>query len=95
MHTLTTALAQINTEARALFGQGKVADYIPALARIDPNKLGFALALPDGTVHTAGDADEAFSIQSVSKVFTLASKPKSVRAASQRLLKEMAPWCIA
>ncbi len=53
-------------------GQGRVADYIPALARVDPNKLGFALALPDGTVHTSGDADEAFSIQSVSKVFTLA-----------------------
>ena len=53
-------------------GQGRVADYIPALAKVDPNKLGFALALPDGTVHTSGDADEAFSIQSVSKVFTLA-----------------------
>lgn len=59
-------------EALPLCGRGKVADYIPALARIDPNKLGFALALPDGTVHSAGDADEAFSIQSVSKVFTLA-----------------------
>ncbi|WP_251120891.1 glutaminase, partial [Escherichia coli] len=59
-------------EALPLCGRGKVADYIPALARIDPNKLGFALALPDGTVHTAGDADEPFSIQSVSKVFTLA-----------------------
>ena len=54
-------------EALPLCGRGKVADYIPALARIDPNKLGFALALPDGTVHTAGDADEPFSIQSVSK----------------------------
>lgn len=53
-------------------GQGKVADYIPALAGVDPDRFGFALALPDGTVHTAGDADEAFSIQSVSKVFTLA-----------------------
>ena len=34
-------------------GQGKVADYIPALARIDPNKLGFALALPDGAEFAA------------------------------------------
>ncbi len=58
--------------ALPLCGRGKVADYIPALARVDPNKLGFALALPDGTIHTSGDADEAFSIQSVSKVFTLA-----------------------
>lgn len=53
-------------------GQGKVADYIPALASVDPNRFGFALALPDGTVHSAGDADIPFSIQSVSKVFTLA-----------------------
>lgn len=53
-------------------GKGKVADYIPALATVDPNRFGFALALPDGTVHTAGDVDIPFSIQSVSKVFTLA-----------------------
>jgi len=58
--------------AAAHLGQGRVADYIPALAKVDPNKLGFALALPDGSVHTSGDADEPFSIQSVSKVFTLA-----------------------
>lgn len=53
-------------------GKGKVADYIPALANVDPRHLGIALALPDGTVHVAGDADMPFSIQSVSKVFTLA-----------------------
>jgi glutaminase len=53
-------------------GKGKVADYIPALACVDPTQLGIALALPDGTMHVAGDADTAFSIQSVSKVFTLA-----------------------
>lgn len=60
------------THARAQLGKGRVADYIPALAKVDPARLGFALALPDGTVHAAGDADEPFSIQSVSKVFTLA-----------------------
>lgn len=53
-------------------GKGKVADYIPALACVDPHQLGIALALPDGTMHVAGDADTRFSIQSVSKVFTLA-----------------------
>jgi glutaminase len=62
-------------------GQGRVADYIPALAGVDPNKLGFALALPDGTVHVAGDADEPFSIQSVSKVFTLALALRRVGSA--------------
>jgi glutaminase len=35
-------------------GRASVADYIPALAEVDPSRLGFALALPDGTVHTCG-----------------------------------------
>ena len=51
---------------------GRVADYIPALARIDPMKLGIAFAGADGVVHGAGDFDEPFSIQSISKVFMLA-----------------------
>lgn len=53
-------------------GKGKVADYIPALARVDPAKLGIAFVGRDGVVHGAGDCDEAFSIQSISKVFMLA-----------------------
>lgn len=52
--------------------RGRVADYIPELARVDPRRFGIAVALPDGTTHVAGDADLPFSIQSVSKVFTLA-----------------------
>jgi glutaminase len=51
---------------------GKVADYIPALANADPDKLGIAVADKDGRVWGAGDCDEAFSIQSISKVFMLA-----------------------
>jgi glutaminase len=51
---------------------GKVADYIPALAEVDPGKLGIAVAGRDGRVMGAGDCDEPFSIQSISKVFTLA-----------------------
>jgi len=53
-------------------GSGKVADYIPALAGVDPRRFGIAIAGADGVVHGAGDCDEAFSIQSISKVFTLA-----------------------
>ena len=53
-------------------GCGTLATYIPALAEVDPTKFGIALATPDGAVHCAGDADEAFSIQSISKVFVLA-----------------------
>jgi glutaminase len=51
---------------------GRVAGYIPALARVDPNKLGIAFAGADGIVHGAGDCDEPFSVQSISKVFMLA-----------------------
>src|SRR3989344_5069356 len=73
---MTVDLARCLAEAYAVAlphrGQGKVADYIPAFACVDPNHFGMALALPDGTMHVAGDADTPFSIQSVSKVFTLA-----------------------
>ena len=53
-------------------GSGTPARYIPALALVDPNKFGIALATADGEVFCAGDADEAFSIQSISKVYALA-----------------------
>lgn len=53
-------------------GGGNPARYIPALAMVDPKKFGIALATPDGSVFCAGDADEAFSIQSISKVYALA-----------------------
>lgn len=51
--------------------RGRVADYIPALARIDPAQFGIAVVESDGTTHVAGDANTPFSIQSVSKVFAL------------------------
>lgn len=53
-------------------GEGRVAEYIPELACIDPRKLGIAIATVGGDFLCAGDADEAFSIQSISKVFMLA-----------------------
>jgi len=52
-------------------GHGTPAAYIPALKNVNPQKLGIALVLRDGSSYVAGDADEAFSIQSISKVFTL------------------------
>lgn len=51
--------------------RGKVADYIPQLASIDPDQFGIAVVLPDGRQFSAGCADKLFSIQSISKVFTL------------------------
>lgn len=52
-------------------GEGKVADYIPQLAHIDPKRFGLAVITVDGKTHVAGDAQVPFSIQSISKVFTL------------------------
>jgi glutaminase len=52
--------------------EGKNADYIPALAKVDPNLFGIALVTVDGKVYTAGDIKTEVSIQSISKVFTMA-----------------------
>jgi len=65
-------LDRVLEEARPHRARGKVADYIPALATVDPDRLGIAVADAQGRVHGAGDCDEPFSIQSISKVFTLA-----------------------
>ncbi|EGS7959216.1 glutaminase B [Vibrio cholerae] len=64
-------LASIIEEVRPLTGQGKVADYIPALAKVPSEKLGVAVFTNQGEVITAGDAQEGFSIQSISKVLSL------------------------
>jgi glutaminase len=52
--------------------EGKNADYIPALAKVDPNLFGIAVVTVDGKVFTAGDVKTEVSIQSISKVFTMA-----------------------
>jgi len=65
-------LAEVVAAVAPHRGEGKVADYIPALAGVDPDSFGIAFAGADGIVHGDGDCDEPFSIQSISKVFTLA-----------------------
>src|SRR5436190_19352101 len=52
--------------------EGKNADYIKELASVDPNIFGIALVTVDGQVYTKGDIQSMVSIQSVSKVFTMA-----------------------
>jgi glutaminase len=52
--------------------EGANADYIPALAEVDPNLWGIALVTTDGTAYTKGDVTTEVSIQSISKVFTMA-----------------------
>jgi glutaminase len=61
----------IAEEMAAAPDRGRVADYIPALAKVDPARFGMAVITADGRLFTAGEADAAFSIQSISKVFTL------------------------
>jgi glutaminase len=52
--------------------EGKNADYIPALAKVSPDLFGLALYTADGKIYTAGDITTEVSIQSISKVFTMA-----------------------
>ena len=52
--------------------EGKNADYIPALAKVDSKIYGIALVTVDGKVYTTGDITSEVSIQSISKVFTMA-----------------------
>jgi glutaminase len=52
--------------------EGKNADYIPALAKVDPKLYGIAVVTADGKVYTAGNVATQVSIQSISKVFTAA-----------------------
>ncbi|MBU1374438.1 MAG: glutaminase [Alphaproteobacteria bacterium] len=73
---MTETLAQIvaavgKDVADAHRGAGKVADYIPALARVDPNRFGLAVITCEGETAEFGDSWMPFSIQSISKVFTL------------------------
>ena len=52
--------------------EGKNADYIPVLAKVDPNIFGITLVTTDGKVYSVGDVKSEVSIQSISKVFTMA-----------------------
>ena len=61
----------IGDALRPRLGEGRVADYIPELAKVDPQKLGIAVATVSGDLVASGDAEETFSIQSISKLFTL------------------------
>lgn len=70
MDNMQAILDDITAKVRAMPDKGKVATYIPQLACVDPDQFGITVALPDGTVFSAGDAQTLFSIQSISKVFT-------------------------
>ncbi len=65
-------LEEIHYEILQVLPYGTVATYIPQLATISPQKFGMAVQTVDGELFHIGDAFEQFSIQSISKVYTLA-----------------------
>lgn len=65
-------LNEIYKEVKESNLKGKVASYIPELAVVDSNKFGIHLLTVDGEEFSVGDSDEKFSIQSISKVLSLA-----------------------
>ena len=68
---LQAIVEEITAEMRIRRDRGVVAGYIPELARVDPAAFGMVVVAADGTVAASGDCDQPFSIQSISKVFTL------------------------
>jgi glutaminase len=68
---LSALLQQMLAQSRPLYSSGKVADYIPALAQVAPQQAAVAVATLDGRLHSAGAAQQSFSLQSISKIFGL------------------------
>ncbi|MDL2304489.1 glutaminase [Bacteroides sp. OttesenSCG-928-D19] len=68
----TEILTEIWQEIRPFASQGEVANYIPELRKVSPDHFGICLCTLDGNEYTLGDYNERFSIQSISKVFSLA-----------------------
>lgn len=71
MPDLTQLLADISAEMAAITERGKAADYIPELSKIDLAGFAMVVVTNDGRAYSVGLAQHLFSIQSVSKIFTL------------------------
>ena len=65
-------LEKIRKEIEIYAHEGKQADYIPALANVNPDQFGLCLRMLDGRTYRLGESDVKFSIQSIAKVFSLA-----------------------
>ena len=64
-------LSEIYKDIQPLLGQGSVANYIPELAMVPVDKFGMTVRMISGETYSIGDAEERFSIQSISKIFAL------------------------
>ena len=71
MPDLDIVVREIAEEMRGRPDRGEVATYIPELARVNPKSFGLAVIDAEGNVAVSGDSETPFSIQSISKVFTL------------------------
>src|SRR5262245_13635395 len=71
LSALANQLHELHTRLQS-DARGELATYIPELARADPDLFGLCLASLDGDLHSAGDANALFTIQSVSKPFVYA-----------------------
>ncbi|GAA4202314.1 glutaminase A [Actinocatenispora rupis] len=82
---VTRALAEVHAEVGVL-SAGEIVSYIPRLALADPTLFGVAMASTEGHRYQAGDADVAFTLQSVSKPFVYAL------ALADRGVDEVSRW---
>ncbi|HXZ08642.1 MAG TPA: glutaminase, partial [Paraburkholderia sp.] len=65
----SSILEQIHRDLEPYLGKGRVADYIPELAKVRADRFGMAIVTLSGEVFRTGEADTRFSIQSISKLF--------------------------
>lgn len=70
MNDYQKILDEIYEQITPRLKEGKVADYIPALAKVDPDQFAMSITMFDGSSYHVGSSDKKFSIQSISKVFT-------------------------
>ncbi len=68
---LQRVLEKIHRDLQPRLGEGRVADYIPALAGADPRRFAMAVATLEGAELGVGEVDAPFSVQSISKVYAL------------------------
>jgi len=66
---ISQIIKQLHETYRSLDG-GDLADYIPELAKADPDWFGICIITADGHIYEVGDSDQEFTIQSVSKAFS-------------------------
>ncbi|MBW4545530.1 MAG: glutaminase A [Symplocastrum torsivum CPER-KK1] len=65
---LENLLSELYDKYKSLM-DGRLANYIPELAKADPNWFGICVVTVDGQVYEVGDYEQLFTIQSISKAF--------------------------